>query len=277
MLLRQLTHEPRGRPRTRAGHEPVRRRASPKASTLVSSAIARPEPTGATGRRFSGRLVLHVVVTPGCARLGCGGEIQVLRVGRDRAIGGLPAGLRIVVADSWEASMDRQALHAELQQAGTTFHQLLDSATDDDFRRRSNGTRWTNEQLLYHMLFGYTIVLALLPLVRLFGRLPPSASRTWARLLDASTRPFDVINYLGAVGGARVYNRHRMGARFDRTLAALSRRLDAEPEANLARTMHFPVRWDPFFKDVMTLEDVYRYPTQHFDFHRAQLTLGGSA
>jgi len=37
--------------------------------------------------------------------------------------------------------------------------------------------------------------------------------------------------------------------------------------------MHFPTRWDPFFTDVMTLRDVYRYPTQHFDFHRAQLTL----
>ncbi|WP_449342067.1 hypothetical protein [Streptomyces aurantiogriseus] len=54
----------------------------------------------------------------------------------------------------------------------------------------------------------------------------------------------------------------------------LSRRLDAEPDVELARTMYFPVRWDPFFKDAMTLEDVYRYPTRHFDFHRAQLTLG---
>ncbi|KJY23826.1 hypothetical protein VR46_43260 [Streptomyces sp. NRRL S-444] len=41
----------------------------------------------------------------------------------------------------------------------------------------------------------------------------------------------------------------------------------------LARGMHFPVRWDPFFKDFMTLADIYRYPTQHFDFHHRQLTL----
>lgn len=170
--------------------------------------------------------------------------------------------------------MDREVVHAELRQAGATFHRLLDSATADDMGRRSDGTRWTNEQLLYHMLFGYIVVLALLPLVRLFGRLPPGASRTWARLLNASTRPFDAVNYWGAVGGARVYNHRRMGAKFDRTIAALSRRLDAEPDAQLAQTMHFPVRWDPFFKDTMTLEDVYRYPTRHFDFHRAQLSLG---
>ncbi|MFF0793764.1 DinB family protein [Streptomyces spiralis] len=173
--------------------------------------------------------------------------------------------------------MDKEVIHAELRQAGATFHQLLDSATAEDLRRRSDGTRWTNEQLLYHMLFGYMVVRALLPMVRLFGRLPPSASRSWARLLNAATRPFDAINYLGAVGGARVYNHRRMGAKLDRTLAVLHRHLEAEPDAVLARTMGFPTRWDPFFKDVMTLEEVYRYPTRHFDFHRTQLTLAPQA
>ncbi|MDX3763542.1 DinB family protein [Streptomyces mirabilis] len=173
--------------------------------------------------------------------------------------------------------MDREIIHAELRQASATFHQLLESATAEDLRRRSKGTRWTNEQLLYHMLFGYIVVRALLPLVCLFGRLPPGASRAWARLLNTATRPFDVINYLGAVAGARVYNHRRMGAKLDRTLTALHRHLDAAPDAKLARTMGFPTRWDPFFKDVMTLEEVYRYPTQHFDFHRAQLTVGAQA
>ena len=33
------------------------------------------------------------------------------------------------------------------------------------------------------------------------------------------------------------------------------------------------VHQHPFFNDYMTLEDVYRYPGQHFDFHQRQLTL----
>jgi hypothetical protein len=37
--------------------------------------------------------------------------------------------------------------------------------------------------------------------------------------------------------------------------------------------MHFPTQWDSFVNDYMTLEDVYRYPGQHFDFHQRQLTL----
>ncbi|MGW3964246.1 hypothetical protein ACWED2_30830 [Amycolatopsis sp. NPDC005003] len=58
-------------------------------------------------------------------------------------------------------------------------------------------------------------------------------------------------------------------------MAALDRRLDREPEADLARGMHYPTRWDPFLQDYMTLADIYRFPTQHYDFHRRQLTLPG--
>ena len=64
-----------------------------------------------------------------------------------------------------------------------------------------------------------------------------------------------------------------MGPKFDAVIAALERRLAAEPAANMERTAVFPTRWDPFFKSKMTLADVYHYPTQHFDFHKRQLTL----
>jgi hypothetical protein len=44
-------------------------------------------------------------------------------------------------------------------------------------------------------------------------------------------------------------------------------------ENSLNRGMHFPVGWDPYFNDYMTLRDVYHYATQHYDHHRHQLTL----
>ncbi|MFB4320582.1 hypothetical protein [Actinomadura sp. 21ATH] len=49
---------------------------------------------------------------------------------------------------------------------------MLNEAAAADLARRSDGTRWTNEQLLFHMMFGYLVVLRLLVLVRLIGRLP---------------------------------------------------------------------------------------------------------
>ena len=40
--------------------------------------------------------------------------------------------------------------------------------------------------------------------------------------------------------------------------------------------MHFPVGWDPYFRDFMTMLEVYHYPTQHYDHHRRQLTLASA-
>jgi hypothetical protein len=126
------------------------------------------------------------------------------------------------------------------------------------------------------MTFGYLIVRRLLPLVRLFGHLPDRFSRTFAGALNAATGPFHHINYLGAVGGALVFRGPRLTAQLDRTIAQLHRRLDAEADRALTRSMHFPVAWDPFFHQSMTLAEVYAYGAQHYDFHRSQLTLGYS-
>ncbi len=171
--------------------------------------------------------------------------------------------------------VDRQAILDEMERARLEFHRLLANASKDGLARRSRGTRWTNEQLLFHMLFGYILIRVLLGLVRLFWLLPDGASRTFSRVLDAASTPFHVVNYLGSCGGAQVFNHRRMGAQFDRTMDAIERRLARESEADFQRGMHYPTRWDPYFSDFMTLEDIYRYPTLHFDHHAKQLTLSG--
>jgi hypothetical protein len=157
------------------------------------------------------------------------------------------------------------------------LHALLAAADPAGLRRPSAGTAWTNEQLLFHMVFGYLVVRTLLPLVHVMGRLPPPVGRGWAALLNAATRPFHVINYWGSVGGARVSDHTRMGRLADRTVAALQRSLAREPEAVLHRGMPFPPGWDPYFGAWMSLAEVYRYPTRHFEHHRRQLTLVGVA
>ena len=170
--------------------------------------------------------------------------------------------------------VDRAAIAADLDRARRALHDLLDHASPEDFERRSNGTRWTNEQLLFHMVFGYMVVRRLLVLVRVFSRLPDPIGHGFARALDAGTPVFHQINYLGSCAAATVFNRRRMGRHCDRVIAKLQHSLSKESETNLRRSMAFPVRWDPFFTETMTLEQVYRYPGKHFDFHRAQLTLG---
>lgn len=155
------------------------------------------------------------------------------------------------------------------EQARASFHALITGANDIALCRPSNGTWWTNSQLLFHMLLGYLILRALRLLVLVFGRLPDGASRAYAR---RATRPFDAVNYLGSRLGGSMLSTRRMAIMFDRVIAKLHRRLDAESDADLTH-MHYPTRWDPFFTDYMTLADVYRFPFRHFEFHRRQLTL----
>lgn len=149
----------------------------------------------------------------------------------------------------------------------------LGSATSVDLHRKSNGTRWTNEELLFHMVFGYMVVRALLPLVHVVSRLPRPVGRAFAAVLNAGTRPFDMVNYWGSRAASLFNNRRRMGRKLEKTLSSLSRRLEHERTSSLSRSMAFPDRWDLFFAPLMTLNEVYAYPTLHFDFHANQLNL----
>ncbi|MBY0287761.1 MAG: DinB family protein [Mycobacteriaceae bacterium] len=169
--------------------------------------------------------------------------------------------------------VDRDDIAADLERARIEFHRLVEVVGLDDWGKPTLGTRWTNEQLLFHMVFGYMVVQRLLVLVRIFSRLPHRVSRVFANILGATTRPFHIVNYYGSCAAATVYNRRRMGAKLDRVIASLQRQLARENDAEFARGMHYPTQWDPFFEDYMTLEDLYRYPGRHFDFHARQLTI----
>lgn len=153
------------------------------------------------------------------------------------------------------------------------LRELLADATPAGLRLPSNGTRWTNEELLFHLVFGYMVVQALIPLVRVVSRLPKPVGRAFAALLNSGTVPFDAVNYWGTRFAATWFNHNRMAGKLDRVLESLARSLRKAPESRLRRTMAFPTRWDPFFQSEMTLAEVYAYPIKHFDFHRRQLSL----
>jgi DinB superfamily len=167
--------------------------------------------------------------------------------------------------------MDPQQIDAELRRAQAEFHQLLTTASPADLQRQTDGTRWTNRQLLFHIVLGYGIVRTLLPLVRTLGRLGHSLG--FAATLNAGRRPFHWINYLGPCVAARLLTPRAISALLDRTIGSLRHRLAAETERTLALSMHMPTDWDPYFTPTMSVLDVYHFGTQHFDHHRRQLTL----
>ena len=168
----------------------------------------------------------------------------------------------------------RGDIRDELDRARAEFRALAAESTPADLRRRSNGTRWTNRELLFHMVFGYLVTRNLRYLFAVMSRAPERIQHGFAGTLDAATRPFNLINYWGSRFGGRVLSLDRMVRWSDRVIDSLQRSLDAETDADLQRDMVFPTRWDPYFKPRMTRQDLYRYPTLHFDHHRRQLMLG---
>lgn len=116
-------------------------------------------------------------------------------------------------------------------------------ASAEELSRRSDGTRWTNRQLLFHMVFGYLIVRTLMPLVHLLGRL--GWSRRLAATLNSLRGPFHVINYLGSACGGQILSPTAMTRLMDRTVQVLQRRLAGETDHSLNLAMHFPPTWDP--------------------------------
>jgi hypothetical protein len=150
---------------------------------------------------------------------------------------------------------------------------LIESASAADLARQSEGTRWTNRQVLFHMLFGYLITRSLVMLVKIVSRLPDQFGRGFAGLLDAGTRPFDRINYWGSRAGGQILSPAQVARWMDRVVASLQRGLGRETEQSLLRAMRFPTRWDPYFTETMALRAVYEYPMRHFVHHLRQLTL----
>jgi hypothetical protein len=147
----------------------------------------------------------------------------------------------------------------------------LDSLSEQDFHRQSLNPGWTNGEILAHVTFGFIIINVLLPLARVWGRLPRSSSRWFAWVLNAVTGPFNWINALGARGQGKVFTRWRIGSIYDRAYFGLLKKINSVHETEWQRGMYYPKKWDANFDEFMTLEKLFQYPIVHFNFHRNQI------
>ena len=88
--------------------------------------------------------------------------------------------------------MDAVEVDAEMGRVVEDIRRLASSAPPAALRARSDATRWTSRQLLFHMVFGDLFVRTLLPPVQVLDRL--GWSRRFATTLNAAGRPFHLIN-----------------------------------------------------------------------------------
>lgn len=165
----------------------------------------------------------------------------------------------------------QESIRAELERTRKTFHALLDSLTEEDLRKQSINPGWTNGEILAHMLFGFIILNVLMPMARLWGRLPKGSSKPFAWLLNAVTGPFNWFNVLGARMQGTVFTYKRLGNLYDRTYFSLLKQVASIKDNEWQRGMYYPSKWDSNFDEFMTLEKLFHYPVIHFNFHLEQI------
>lgn len=174
--------------------------------------------------------------------------------------------------DSQTLAEKRASIRSELDATRAGFHALLDEITPENLARRSHNPGWTNGEVLFHITLGFILIPVLVPILRVFGRLPRRYSKTFAAVLNSGTRPFNAINGLGPRIGTKLLSGRRLGDQYDRSHRAILRIVDSLPDREWSRGMYYPTRWEPLFADYMLLEDVLRFPSLHFRFHQDQLS-----
>jgi len=155
------------------------------------------------------------------------------------------------------------------------FDRILSIVTPEQLDAPTAGTRWTNRELLFHLWFGQRITRAFLALIGGFSRLPPSASRVWAQILTAATRPYEWINYAASAAGGRTVPLETTRRWMHNDTRAILRWADRATDADLGRGMSVPLRWDPYFLPWMNRADLLEWAPKHYRHHRSQLTIEG--
>jgi len=162
-------------------------------------------------------------------------------------------------------------IRADLDVTRATVRSLLDSFSKEDWRRQSLNPLLAHGEVMAHMVFGFVVVIALLPLTRLWGRLPKDSSRAFARMLNRFTGPFNRVNAFGARMQGRLFAPDRIGAVYDWAAGLLLKKAATIGDAEWGRGMYYPTRWDSNFSEFMTLEKLFRYPVTHFNIHLRQI------
>ena len=156
---------------------------------------------------------------------------------------------------------------------GADFDTLTSGGSVGALDAPSEGTRWTNRELLFHMWFGQRIARVFIPMIGGFSRLPSPVSRQYARLLTALSRPYEWVNSAGSVAGARLGGLARARRWMANDTTAMLRWADTASDEELARGMPVPAGWDPYFTPWMSRRDLLEWAPKHYRHHRAQLTI----
>jgi hypothetical protein len=164
-------------------------------------------------------------------------------------------------------------VRADLESIAREYRAILKDALPEELDLPTNGTAWTNRQLLFHMLLGQRITRMVIVVIGVFSRLPAGASRGWAAGMAAVTPLYNRLNFAGGVVGGRLFTEARMVRQMEAVTAKILHYYDHASPDQMARGMSIPPSWDPYFSSWMDRAELMKWAPMHYQHHRRQLTL----
>jgi hypothetical protein len=155
-----------------------------------------------------------------------------------------------------------EEMRAELEATREAYHALLDTLSDEDWRKASGNPAWTVGQLMVHMTFAPRMLPADVKLIRRGGWMPklPAFLFNWSNVL--MTR-----------WSARKESVHTVGALYDAAHDNALRVLETIQDEEWSLGREYP-DWDPMLSGYVTLERLFRYLASHFKVHEEQVRQG---
>jgi len=146
---------------------------------------------------------------------------------------------------------DRTAIRAELESVQAAFHQLVDSLSDADWRRKSPSSDWTIGEVLVHLTWSLEYLpreVAQAALGKgMFNNLPKA-------IADPASLYY--IRWL-----ARKANRDNIVQRYDAAMAAVIAALDTVRDEDWGKGAKF------YGEGFYSIEDLFHTPLDHFREH----------
>jgi hypothetical protein len=165
-------------------------------------------------------------------------------------------------AESDGGGSPREEIRAELEATREAYHALLDSLSEEDWKKASGNPAWTVGQVLVHMTFAPRMLPADVGMIRRGGWMPklPAFLFNWSNVL--------MTRWM-----ARKETIHTVGALYDAAHASTLAVLDTIQDDEWALGREYP-DWDPMLSGYVTLERLFRYVKLHFEVHQEQVRQG---
>jgi hypothetical protein len=156
------------------------------------------------------------------------------------------------MAQTAQPAMTRESARAELEATRLAFHELLDSLSEADFKKKSGNASWTNGQLMWHMAWG-------------LGYIPNLVKRSRSgKDLKLPRGLFNLLNPWITRWGSRGITPAKVAKAYDdanaRALATLDTIQDDDWTKGATITGNFE-----------TVADHFRIPAEHFAEHKADI------